>query len=192
MSDQPTISQQVADLTPEARKALYADLVKAEEARNSTDPSVDTLSLLGASVTLGSVEIPPLSFGALAILEETGNGLLREDADIEHASMLDVVEILFVAANQDTALPLVYRLSRGKRAIEDARDLAETSPEHYRQYLDARSALVQDIADQWQELLDEFALKLATVKPSDVRAAAKGVLEDALSPFGSAGSACTT
>lgn len=180
-----SLSQQIANLPPEARKALFADLAKAEEARASGEGREypDAMSLAGASYELGGVTIPPISFGALACLEESGNPLLREGANVETASMMDVYEVLFVAANQDVALPILYRLSRCRATIEATAELAKTTPEHYERYLAARQRLVEDTAGRWDAELRAFAAKLSGVPAEEVRDAAKGALEDALRPF---------
>lgn len=177
-----TIAQQIAELPEEARAALYAELARANDAREESahGPGEDRMVMLGAPLTLGRVTIPPLSFGALAILEETGNGMLRED-DTETGT--DALELLFVAAHQDEALPLVYRLSRGRKALDETKEIAGKSPEHYRQYLEVRARLVEDVATQWDRLLREFARQLSGVSPADIRQAARALREDALAPF---------
>ncbi len=179
------LAQQIAELSEDARKALYADLARAQaqrdEAEQSDQPSA--MVLAGAPIIMGKVTIPPLSFGALACLEESGNPLLREDADIDSATMLDVYEVLFVAAHQDVALPILYRLSRCRASIDATKELAEKSAEHYERYLAARQRLIEEVAVRWDVELKDFARSLSGIPPADVREAAKAALEDALRPF---------
>lgn len=168
-------SDKRAALLDDVRAALAASESSQDEAMAAED-GADLAALLAVPVYLGGQAIPPLTLGGLAVLEYLRNPLVTGQKEY---ALLDLWEFLYVCFHAQGEITQVYEFARAKRALDDSREIAAKSPEHYAQYLAAVDKLTSRHFAEWEARLQAFSEQFRGVHTADVLAVVETLIGEA-------------
>lgn len=174
------IQRLIADLAPEQRKAFYAEL-SAELARANKAPSASEQgAVMGMGYQVGNLHVPPLTLGAFAVLEFVRNTMV---CNPEATQLIDLYEFFYVCTEQKDILPQVTAFARAKRALEDTKDIAATTPDHYRVYLDHMARVQEKYLPDWEQRVKSVASAIGDMSLTELGTYAQTIIADAMASF---------
>jgi hypothetical protein len=156
-----------------------AKLLEILEEDRDTGGTEET-ALLGGGYRLGNIDIPPLSAGALVLLDLIDSPFL--EGKIGTLKSIDVATAIYVLAVGPEAVRPISGLTRRQRGLAKAEKLAATDPEFFAEYLSALDRIAAAWGDFEMAAL-EFWGQVETVSMQEAADVIMQAMADAFGGF---------
>ena len=165
------------ELKESLQKIAQGKTGQAEIFRAESD--LQALSALGAEWEINGIKVPQPTLSAILLLDTVNSPFVRGESD--KVTFRDTIEALYVITERRKIKDLLVSPKLYESRMLKAKEIAEKSPEHFREYLNAIDR--HSNKDEYAKGLAEFAESLGSMNTDGMAMEIISYINLCLSPF---------